>query len=175
MGRLRGEGAEAEGVHDGERAGVHGEDIAEDAADAGSGALIGLDVGGVVVGLDFEGAGPAVAHVDDAGVLPGALDDGAGTAGAFAASGEPLEVDAGALVGAVLGPHDGEDAELGKGRGAAEFGAEAGVLLVGDGVRFEQGRGDHAGGRNPVGGGGWKVWLGCGLGHGWLPRLSHAG
>ncbi len=78
LGDSSGEWAEAEGVHDGERAGAHGEDVAEDAADAGGGALVGLDIGGVVVGLDFEGAGPAVADVDDAGVFAGALDDGAG-------------------------------------------------------------------------------------------------
>ncbi len=67
------ERTEAEGVHDGEGTCAHGEDVAEDAADAGGCALVGFDVAGVVVGLDLEGAGPTVAYVDDAGVLPGPL------------------------------------------------------------------------------------------------------
>jgi hypothetical protein len=80
--------AEAERIHDGEGTRVHGEDVAQDAADAGGRALVGLDVAGVVVALDLEGAGPAVADVDDAGVLAGALDD------AIALGGQALEVDA---------------------------------------------------------------------------------
>ena len=67
-------GTEAEGVHHGEGTGAHGEDVAEDAADAGGRALVGLDVGGMVVRLDLEGAGPAVSDVDDAGVLARALN-----------------------------------------------------------------------------------------------------
>ena len=75
------EGAEAERVHDGEGARAHGEDVAKDAADAGGRALVGLDVGGVVVRLDLEGAGPALADVDDAGVFAGSLHDGSGAGG----------------------------------------------------------------------------------------------
>ena len=41
----------------------------QDAADAGGRALVGLDVAGVVVRFDFEGACPAVAYVDDACVF----------------------------------------------------------------------------------------------------------
>jgi hypothetical protein len=46
--------AEAQRVHrrDGPRA--HGEDVAQDAAHAGGRALVGLDVGGVVVALHLE-------------------------------------------------------------------------------------------------------------------------
>jgi hypothetical protein len=63
--------AEAQRVHrrDGPRA--HGEDIAQDAADAGGRALVGLDVGGVVVALHLEDDAIAVADIDDAGVLAG--------------------------------------------------------------------------------------------------------
>ena len=66
--------AEGEGVHRGDRPGAHGEDVAEDAADAGGGALVGLDVGRVVVALHLEDERLAVADVDDAGVLAGAAD-----------------------------------------------------------------------------------------------------
>ncbi len=91
LGRKR---AEAQRVHDGERAGAHGEDVAQDAADAGGRALERLYIGGVVVRLDLEGAGPAVADVDDAGVFAGPLDDAAGAGGALAACGQAPEVDA---------------------------------------------------------------------------------
>ena len=63
------ERAEAERIHhrDGPRA--HGEDVAQDAADAGGRALERLDEAGVIVRFDLERDGPAVADVDDAGVL----------------------------------------------------------------------------------------------------------
>ena len=61
--------AEAQLVHDGDRPGAHRDDVAHDAADAGRGALERLDVARVVVGLDLEGDRPALADVDDAGVL----------------------------------------------------------------------------------------------------------
>ena len=66
--------AEAQRVEVGDGARAHGEDVAHDAADAGRGALVGLDVGGVVVALHLEDDGIAVADVDHAGVLAGALD-----------------------------------------------------------------------------------------------------
>ena len=61
--------AEAQRVHDRDRAGAHGEDVADDAADPGGRALVGLDVARVVVRLDLEGDRVAVADVDHAGVL----------------------------------------------------------------------------------------------------------
>jgi hypothetical protein len=61
--------AEAQRVHHGDRARAHRQDVADDAADAGGRALVGLDVGRVVVRLDLEGHRPAVADVDHAGVL----------------------------------------------------------------------------------------------------------
>ena len=69
------ERAEAERVHDRDRSGPHGEDVAEDAADAGGRALVGLDGRRVVVALDAEGGGDAVADVDDAGVLARSDED----------------------------------------------------------------------------------------------------
>ena len=62
-------GAEAQRVHHRDRAGAHGEDVADDAADAGGRALVGLDEARVVVRLDLEGDRELVADVDDAGVL----------------------------------------------------------------------------------------------------------
>ena len=102
------DGPETQGVHDGERPGAHGKDVAQDAADAGGGALKRLDEGGVIMGLDLEGAGPAVADVDNAGILSRPLHH------ARAARRQPLEVDARGLIGAVLTPHDAVDAQLGQ-------------------------------------------------------------
>ena len=61
--------AEAERVQRRDRPRAHGEDVAQDAADAGRRALVGLDEGRVVVALHLEDDGEAVADVDDAGVL----------------------------------------------------------------------------------------------------------
>ena len=65
------ERAEAQGVHEGDRARPHREDVADDAADAGRGPLVRLDGRGMVVALDAHGDGEPVADVDDAGALPG--------------------------------------------------------------------------------------------------------
>ena len=61
--------AEAERVHEGDRPGAHGEDVADYAADAGGRPLVGLDRRRVVVALYADGYGDAVAGVDHAGVL----------------------------------------------------------------------------------------------------------
>ena len=66
--------AEAQRVQVGDGARAHGEHVAHDAADAGRRALVGLDVARVVVALHLEDDAVAVAEVDDAGVLAGALD-----------------------------------------------------------------------------------------------------
>ena len=58
------ERAEAQRVHHRDRAGAHREDVADDAADAGRGALVGLDVRRVVVRLDLERDRVALADVD---------------------------------------------------------------------------------------------------------------
>jgi predicted dienelactone hydrolase len=54
---------------------AHGEHVAQDAADAGCRALVGLDEARVVVAFHLEHDGLVVAKVDHAGVLAGALDD----------------------------------------------------------------------------------------------------
>ena len=116
--------AEAQGVEVGDRARAHGEDVAHDAADAGGGALVGLDVGGVVVALHLEDDGVAIADVDHARVLAGPLDHLRALGGKL---GEPH---ARGLVRAVLAPHHREDAKLGQGRLAAED-LEQPVVLAG--------------------------------------------
>ena len=63
------EGTEAQRIHERDRSGPHGEDVPQDAADAGGGALVGLDGRRVVVALDADRGGDAVPDVDDAGVL----------------------------------------------------------------------------------------------------------
>src|SRR5699024_4204336 len=63
------DGTEAQLVHHCDRAGAHGDDVADDAAHAGGRALVGFDIAGVVVGLDLECHGPTVADVDDYCVL----------------------------------------------------------------------------------------------------------
>ena len=67
--------AEAQGVDQRDRPRAHGEYVAQDAADAGGRALIRFDIGRVVVALHFEDGGLAVADVDHAGILAGALDN----------------------------------------------------------------------------------------------------
>ena len=113
--------AEAERVHDRDRAGAHGEDVADDAADAGGRALVGLDVARVVVRLDLEGDRVAVADVDDAGVLADADEQRL----AVREVAELPQVHLGALVGAVLAPHDAVHGQLGGGGPAAEDVADA--------------------------------------------------
>ena len=117
------ERSEAQRVHERDRPGAHREDVADDAADARRRALVGLDERGMVVRLDLEDRGEAVADVDGAGVLAGPLQD------ARAGRRKLLQVDPRALVAAVLGPHHREDAELGQGRLALERANDAIVFV----------------------------------------------
>ncbi len=66
--------AEAEPVEQRDRARTHGDDVAQDPADARRRALEWLDGGRVVVRLRFERNGNAVAEVDHAGVLARPLE-----------------------------------------------------------------------------------------------------
>jgi hypothetical protein len=66
------------------------------------------------VALDLHGDGPAVADVDDAGVLAGALQHARPLGGEAA---ERPRV----LVAAVLAPHERVDGELGHGGCPAEY------------------------------------------------------
>ena len=117
-------GAEAQGVQERDGAGAHGEDVSDDAADAGCRALEGLDGRGVVVRLDLEDDGEAAAHVDDAGVLgAGGHEDAGGIAREQAKEGPRV------LVGAVLAPEGAEEAELEAVRLPVEAVDDALVLL----------------------------------------------
>ncbi len=60
-------------VHDREGPRAHGEDIAQNTADPGSGSLKRLDKRRVIVRLDLESAGPSIADIDDAGIFARAL------------------------------------------------------------------------------------------------------
>ena len=131
------ERAEAQRVHDRDRASAHGQDVAHDAADSGRGTLVRLDVRRVVVRLDLEGHRVALADVDDAGVLADAGEHGAG-GGLLRDLPELLEVHLGGLVGAVLAPHHRVHRQLAGGGAAPEDLADPGVLV---GLQAEVGPG----------------------------------
>ena len=103
---LRVELAEAQRVEHRDRPGAEREDVAQDAADAGRRALERLDRARVVVRLDLERHGLAVADVDRARVLARAHHD------PRALGREPAQELARVLVGAVLGPEQREHRKL---------------------------------------------------------------
>ena len=72
---------EVQRVEHRDRAGAHGEDVAQDPSDAGGRALVGFDGGRVVVRLDLERERVSVADVDHPRVLARALDDPGGLGG----------------------------------------------------------------------------------------------
>jgi hypothetical protein len=117
--------AEVEAVEQRDRARAHRDDVAEDPADAGRGALERLDRARVVVALDLERDRLPVAEVDDAGVLSRPLED------PLAARRQPLQQRCGVLVAAVLGPQQREDGQLEVVRVAAEQPPDTVELPVG--------------------------------------------
>ena len=133
--------AEAERIHEEDGPCAHGEDVAQDAADARGCALEGLDRARVVVRFHLEGDAPAVADVDHAGVFLARLDQHA-----RAGSGELAQLEPRVLIGAVLAPHDREDAQLGEVRLTAEDGLDAREF-----IRREAVLGDEFGGDGGVG------------------------
>jgi hypothetical protein len=120
-------GAEAQRVHHRDRAGAHREDVADDAADAGRRALVGLDEARVVVRLDLERDRELVGDLHDARVLADARQHPGVLRGLLA---ELAQVHLARLVGAVLAPHDRVHRELGGGRTAAEDLPDPVVLVV---------------------------------------------
>jgi hypothetical protein len=78
----------------------------------------------VIVRLDLEGDGEALAEVEDAGVLAGALED------ALPLRGQPPEERRRMLVAAVLRPEEREDRELEVVRIPAEQLVDTGGLPV---------------------------------------------
>ena len=129
--------AEAERVEARHRPRAHGEDVAQDAADPGRRALVGLDEGRVVVALHLEDRRLPVADVHHAGVLAGAADDPGGLGR------QSAQPDARRLVGAVLVPHRREDAELGEIRGPAHDPLDARVFLGAQPVLGDERRRDR--------------------------------
>ncbi len=127
--------AKGERIETGDRPRAHGEDVAQDAADAGGRALIGLDVARVVVALHLEDHRLAIADVDDAGILARALDH------PWRLGRQSAQMEARGLVRAVLVPHRREDAEFGEGRDPADQLQDA-LILVG----LEPVAGDELGG-----------------------------
>src|SRR5690606_38340518 len=116
-------------VHDGDGPGPHGDDVAHDAADAGSRTLERFDEGGVVVALHLEGDGPALTDVDDPGVLADPDEEALTHPVAHLLADLP-QVHLGALVGAVLAPHDGVHGEPAARGAAAEDLTDRLVLVV---------------------------------------------
>ncbi len=98
--------AEAQRVQDGDRPRADREHVAQDAADARGRALERLDRGRVVVRLDLERDGHAVAHVHGAGVLARAHQQ------VRPLDRQPAQQLLRVLVGAVLGPHQAEHGQL---------------------------------------------------------------
>lgn len=137
------DGAEAQRVHHRDRAGAHGEDVADDAADAGCRALVGLDVAGVVVRLDLERDGELVRDLDHARVL---TDAGEHPVAGRRLLAELAQVHLARLVRAVLAPHDRVHGQLGLGRPAVQDLPDPVVLVVAEtelGVRLKLFRGVH--------------------------------
>ena len=98
--------AEAQRIGIRHRPRAHGEHVAQYAAHAGRRALVGLDIGGVVVALHLEDRRLPVTDVDDARILSGAADH-PGRLGR-----QLLEMEARALVRAMLAPHHRKDAQF---------------------------------------------------------------
>src|SRR5439155_13155328 len=101
-----GERAEAQGVEKRDRTGAHPDHVVQDPAHAGGGALVGLERGRVVVGLDLEDRGPAFADIHRPRVLARAL------AHTRPAAGQPPQQRPGGLVRAVLGPEHADHPQL---------------------------------------------------------------
>ena len=128
------ERAEAQAVEQRDRPRAHREDVADDAADSRGRSLVGLDRARVVVRLHLEDDRQAVADVDDARVL--ARSDEHALAGGRQAPEQRTRV----LVGAMLGPHGAEHAELDLVGNAAERLDDEPVLRFGQPVALLDGR-----------------------------------
>ena len=120
--------SEAERVHRRDGAGAHGEHVAQDAAHAGSGALIGLDIAGVVVALHLEhhrlfDAVLIGADVHHARVLARSADH------LRPFGGQGAQPFLRGFVGAMLVPHRREDPQLGIARRTAQNGEDARVFV----------------------------------------------
>src|ERR1700674_5778799 len=108
-------GSKPQRVHHRHRPRAHGENIAQNSADARGRSLKWFDERRMIMRLDFECAGPAVADVNDSGILPRPLHH------QLAAGRQALQVNARRLIRTVLAPHHAEDAKFGpRGLASAE-------------------------------------------------------
>src|SRR5467141_2464103 len=128
--------AESKAIEQGDGARSHREDVAQNPAGPRGGPLIGLDGGWVVMRFDLERDRPAIGEPQHAGVLAGSLDD------LWSRRGKCLEDRPRVLVGAVLAPQGGEDAQLGERGRPAEHGFDACVLFGCEVVLLHQLGGD---------------------------------
>src|SRR5437660_7829158 len=88
---------------------AHGEDVADDSANAGGCALERLNCTWMIVALDFERDCPAVANIDDPGVFFASFNQDI-----WSARRKFLQFLSRIFVRAVLAPHHGKDSELGE-------------------------------------------------------------
>ena len=130
-GPRRVERPEAQRVHQRDRPRAHREDVADDPADAGRRALVRLDERRMVVRFDLEDRRETFADVDGAGIFARPLQH------LRSFGRQRLQMHARALVAAVLGPHDGENTELGQIRLASHEADDAFVLVGLEAVAFE--------------------------------------
>ena len=119
---------ETERIEDRDRAGPHGENVAEDAANTGRGTLERLDEGGVIVAFHLKDGDQALADVDNARVLARALDH------PRRFGRELAQVGARGFVGAVLAPHHRKDPKLHEVGVPAQDRRDALVLVGGETV-----------------------------------------
>ena len=119
---------EAQAIHDCDRTGTHGEDVAHDTANPGGCTLVGLHIGRVVVRLGLEGDGVALPDVDRPSVVADAGQQRPAR-GRLRQRTEPLEMDLGGLVGAVLRPHHRVHGQFPARRAAPQQVADALVLV----------------------------------------------
>jgi hypothetical protein len=121
--------AEPQPVEQRDRSRSHRDNVAEDPADSGRGALERLDRGRMVVALDFERDRLAFRERHDACVLAGPLQD------TFTFGGQPPQQLGRMFVGAVLRPQEREDGQLEVVRVPAEELFDVLQLAVGEAER----------------------------------------
>ena len=110
--------------------GAHGEDVAQDAADAGCRTLIGLNGRRMIVALDAHGHCDAVAHVHDACVLARAHQH------PRRIGGQACKMPTRRLIGAVLRPHHCVHRKLEVIRPTFQQLADVLVLGIGEAERY---------------------------------------
>ena len=146
--------AERKRIEAGDRPRAHRENVAQNTADAGRGALVRLDIAWMVVTLHLEHDRKPVADSDDAGVLARSLNH------PWRLGRQCAQMNFRRFVRAMLVPHRGENSELGEAWRTAEklqnalvflrlesvlgdqFGSDGG--LVGDHKRSRFERARHA-------------------------------